>query len=142
MARYCVTYSEDDDWGESKDRFTTRPPADARLEEARIAGRFARLIRWDYKAVELARVNGHLAGTAALGEAAAANDGNQLLAATAREAVSAKASPATLVDSQTSPKEPPSDPHARLQRIKLLLEIAAVAITAIGGLIALIWKLQ
>ena len=43
MAIYCVTYSEDDDWGESKNRFNTRPPANVRLEEAQTAGQFARL---------------------------------------------------------------------------------------------------
>jgi hypothetical protein len=35
---------------------------------------------------------------------------------------------------------PPAAPTERLQRIKLVLEIGVVAVTLIGGIIALIWK--
>lgn len=60
MAKYCVTYSEVDNWGVKADRFQNRPPAEARLEEVRASGRFARLVRRDGVGVppkEVARVN-------------------------------------------------------------------------------------
>ena len=58
MATYSVTYTDGDDWGEPENRYKTRPPADARLEEARLDGRFARLIRWEGgHPSEVARVN-------------------------------------------------------------------------------------
>ncbi|CAN5292813.1 hypothetical protein BH11PLA2_BH11PLA2_51330 [soil metagenome] len=58
MAIYAVTFSEEDNWGESTTRFKTRSEANARLFSALESGDFARLIRWaDNRAFELARVN-------------------------------------------------------------------------------------
>ncbi len=141
MAIYCVTYSEEDDWGESKDRSKTRPPADARLEEARISGKFARLIRWqDHKSTEIARVNA---------------DNNQLSNLSSLEKLA--------TDSDLDPKQDNKVPQSRIDRsptgsssdtaslndretrlkiVKLVLEIMAVAVTIIGGIVALIWKIK
>jgi hypothetical protein len=145
MAIYCVTYSDDDDWGESKNRFNTRPPADARLEEARTAGQFARLIRWqDHRSAEIGRVNA---------------DGEQ------RESVSGEISSASRIAHSTTPvvKETPqsltsptaetsasnttagtslTDRQTRLQIVKLVLEIIAIVFTLVGGIAALIWKIK
>jgi len=46
MATYCVTYADDDNWGEARDRFKTRAAADARLAEARVVRPLVRLVRW------------------------------------------------------------------------------------------------
>jgi hypothetical protein len=57
MSTYCIVYSAATEEGVS---FKYRAPADALLEEARIEGRFARLIRWDHgrtQPVEVASVN-------------------------------------------------------------------------------------
>lgn len=60
MATYAVTHSKDDDWGTKETRFKNRPSADARLDEARASGRFARLIRWEQgQPTEVLRVNEH-----------------------------------------------------------------------------------
>lgn len=39
MATYAVTTSDDDNWGDSGDRFKTRSPADQRLREKFAVGR-------------------------------------------------------------------------------------------------------
>jgi hypothetical protein len=58
MATYAITYAEDDNWGESSDRFKTKPPADARFQEVAATGRFVRLIVWNNnQATELERAN-------------------------------------------------------------------------------------
>ena len=64
MATYCVTFSDDEDWGEPSNRFKTRSEADRRLAEAQATGRFARLVRWvDNEPHELERVNTDAAGS-------------------------------------------------------------------------------
>ena len=47
MATYAVVYSDEDNWGVSRDRFKTRAEADRRVEEARATGRLVRLVRWE-----------------------------------------------------------------------------------------------
>ena len=137
MARYCVTFSENDDWGASAaDRFTTRPPADARLEEARAAGRFARLVRWEGgNPVEVARINGGLTPplTQSPRESAITNrstisTGNG--AANARNRDSSSPQSNVMV----------ADSNSRLQTLKLVIEIVVGVIAIIGGVSALIWK--
>ena len=41
MSTYCVTQSEANDWEEMTYRHKTRPPADERLEQFRLAGQFS-----------------------------------------------------------------------------------------------------
>jgi hypothetical protein len=49
MATYPVTSSPDDLWGQRpSDRPKTRREANILLEQARAAGRFAQLVRWDW----------------------------------------------------------------------------------------------
>jgi hypothetical protein len=58
MATYCITFSDDEDWGEPEDRFKTRAEADARLAELQATGRFARLLRWENnQSLEVKRIN-------------------------------------------------------------------------------------
>jgi hypothetical protein len=47
MATYAVTYADDDNWGEPRDRFKTRAEADGRIEEVRAIRRLVRLVRWE-----------------------------------------------------------------------------------------------
>jgi|GEM_PF-6297186 len=61
MARFVVTSAEDGYGDTPKDRFLTRREADEALEDARRAGKFARLVRWiDDEPKEMARVNDHM----------------------------------------------------------------------------------
>ena len=47
MATYCITTRDDDDWGDVRNRFKTRPEADARFDEIRATGQLVRMIRWE-----------------------------------------------------------------------------------------------
>ena len=142
MAIYCVTYSEDDDWGTTKDRFKTRRQADQCLEEARATGRFARLIRWqDGHPTEVERVNeGGTRTEPVEGEVSAAT--GQTRSSTPVVGQTAPVSSPSLGhgSSDSSSGVPSRDPQARLQLVKLVLEIIAIALTIIGGIVALIWK--
>lgn len=61
MAKYVVTSSVTDDWGEndpSTRRFDTRGEADAFFAHENEMGRFVRLVYWhDHKAKEVSRAN-------------------------------------------------------------------------------------
>lgn len=58
MATYAITFSEDDNWGESSDRFKNKPPAEERFREVAATGVFVRLIVWNNnQATELDRAN-------------------------------------------------------------------------------------
>lgn len=58
MATYCITFADDEDWGEPQDRFKTRKEADERLAQVQATGRFARLLRWENnQSLEVRRVN-------------------------------------------------------------------------------------
>lgn len=63
MATYSVLESRTENYGTSKDRVKTRREADARLEQVRATGRFARLVRWhNGEPKEMARVNDQIGG--------------------------------------------------------------------------------
>jgi hypothetical protein len=58
MAIYAVTRALDDDWGDVRDRFNTKPPAESRFQEIAATGHLVRLIVWaDHQSNELARAN-------------------------------------------------------------------------------------
>lgn len=58
MATYTLSYSEDDNEGQSTDREKTKPPVEAHFREVAATGRFVRFIVWDNNEwKELARAN-------------------------------------------------------------------------------------
>jgi hypothetical protein len=59
VAHYEVRNTESNEWDpdNSRRRFKTRPPADELFEEEQAAGKFVRLIRWNYGLDELRRAN-------------------------------------------------------------------------------------
>jgi hypothetical protein len=61
MAIYAITRALDDDWGDARDRFKTKPPAESRFQEVAATGHLVRLIVWEnHQSKELSRANDKL----------------------------------------------------------------------------------
>ncbi len=140
MAIYSVTYSEDDDWGETpKDRYKTRWEADARLAEAESRGLFARLVKWEGgEAKEMARTSAVVPTEAELPTPTLP----VVTTPVAVQAVTPQA-PARLdaLPSQLNPSTVPSE-RERLHTTKLVLEIAVAAVAVLTGIVALFRSLR